>query len=100
MMRHLRGRNLGHPGCLLGITVGLTFGIILAGILATAFNIALHIDLLVWLGLTLGLGAIGWGIGDRLSSRFLALEEEAPPTDPPSVSTSSPSLSSSEAQGE
>lgn len=76
MMKKLRGRNLAHPGCLIGITTGLTLGIVLAGILA-AFNVALNTDLLIWLGLTVCLGAIGWIIGDRLSSRFPAIEELA-----------------------
>jgi len=39
-------------------------------------NVALNTDLLIWLGLTLGLGAIGWVIGDRLSSRFPTLDEQ------------------------
>jgi len=76
MMNKLRGRNLAHPGCLVGTTAGLTIGIILAGILASAFNVALNTDLLVWFGLTIVLGVIGWIVGDRLSSRFPALEEE------------------------
>ncbi len=84
MMKKLRGRNLGHPGCLVGVTTGLTLGIILAGILASVYNVALNTDLLVWFGLTIGLGAIGWFIGDRLSSKFPALEE----TTPDSTSTS------------
>ncbi|SRR6266568_743147 len=75
MMKNLRGRNLAHPGCLVGVTVGLIVGIILAGVLATAFNVALNTDLLIWLGLTIGLGAIGWIVGDRLSSRFPALDD-------------------------
>ena len=75
-MKRLRGRNLAHPGCLIGITAGLTFGIVLAGILASIFNVTLNNALLSWLGLTLGLGALGWIIGDRLSARFPALEEE------------------------
>ncbi len=74
-MKRLRGRNLGHPGCLVGITTGLTLGIVIAGILAVVFNVAVNTDLLIWLGLTIGLGAIGWIIGDRLSSRFPAIEE-------------------------
>ena len=74
MMNNLRGRNLAHPGCLIGTTIGLTLGIVLAAILAT-FSVALNTDLLIWLGLTLGLGAIGWVIGDRLSSRFPALDD-------------------------
>jgi hypothetical protein len=75
MMKKLRGRNLAHPGCLIGVTTGLTLGIIIAGVMAM-LNIDLNTDLLTWLGLTLGLGALGWIIGDRLSSRFPALEEE------------------------
>jgi len=74
-MKKLRGRNLSHPGCLVGVTIGLTLGIVLAGILAF-LNIALNTDLLIWLGLTIGLGAIGWVIGNRLSSRFSVLDEQ------------------------
>lgn len=76
MMKKLRGRNLKHPGCLIGVTVGLTIGIFLAEFLATLFNIPLNTLLLTWLGLTVVLGAIGWVVGDRLSSRFPALEQE------------------------
>jgi hypothetical protein len=76
MMKKLRGRNLAHPGCFIGVTAGLTLGIVLAAILA-AMNVPLNTDLLIWFGLTLGLGAIGWIIGDRLSSRFPALVDQA-----------------------
>jgi len=74
MMKRLRGRNLAHPGCLVGITLGLTVGIILAAILAVN-NVSLNTVLLIWLGLTLLLGALGWVIGDRLSSRFSTPDE-------------------------
>jgi hypothetical protein len=87
MMKKLRGRNLSHPGCLVGITVGLILGIVLAGILAT-LNVALNMDLLVWLGLTVGLGAIGWVIGNRLTSRFPVLEEQTSFDNTTSKSTS------------
>jgi hypothetical protein len=76
MMKKLRGRNLAHPGCLIGVTTGLIVGIVLAGVLAAAFNVAFNSVLLVWFGLTIVLGIIGWIIGDRLSSRFPALEEK------------------------
>jgi len=69
-MKKLRGRNLAHFGCLIGITAGLTFGIILAGVLASVFNVALNTVLFVWFGLTFGLGAVGWIIGNRLTPRF------------------------------
>ena len=75
MMKKLRGRNLSHPGCLIGVTVGLTLGIVLAALLAM-LNVALNADLLIWLGLTIGFGAIGWVIGDRLTSRYPALDEQ------------------------
>lgn len=81
MMKRLRGRNLAHPGCLIGITVGLSLGIVLAGVLAAVFYVALNTVLLVWLGLTLGLGVIGWIIGDRLTGRFAAGAQEAEQTE-------------------
>jgi hypothetical protein len=81
MLRKLRGRNLGHPGCLIGITTGLTLGIVLAGILASVYNVALNTVLLVWFGLTIGLGAIGWIVGDRLSAKFPAAEDNLVPDD-------------------
>ena len=89
MMKQFRGRSLAHPGCLVGITVGLTLGIILAGVLAAGFNVPLNTDMLIWFGLVIGLGAVGWIVGDRLSSRFPALEDEhddpLPPASPPGL---------------
>jgi hypothetical protein len=76
MMKQLRGRNLAHPGCLIGVTIGLIIGIILAGILASVFNIILNTILFIWLGLTVGLGLIGWIVGASLTSRFAARESE------------------------
>jgi hypothetical protein len=77
MMKRLRGRNLAHPGCLVGVTAGLSLGIILAAVLAL-HNVSLNTVLLIWLGLTLSLGAIGWITGIRLTSRFPAGEEATP----------------------
>jgi hypothetical protein len=76
MLNKFRGRNLAHPGCLIGVTLGLTLGIILSGILASVYNTPLSTILWMWLGLTVVLGTIGWITGDRMSSRFPALEEE------------------------
>lgn len=76
MMKRLRGRNLAHPGCLIGVTTGLSLGIILAAVLAL-HNVSLNMVLLIWLGLTVGLGALGWIMGTRLTSRFPAVEEAA-----------------------
>jgi hypothetical protein len=81
MMNRLRGRNLAHPGCLIGITAGLTIGIILAAVLAIV-NVPLTIDLFVWLALVVGLGSIGWIAGTLLTSRFPIMEENRVGTDP------------------
>jgi ABC-type lipoprotein release transport system permease subunit len=80
MMNRLRGRNLAHPGCLIGVTLGLTLGIILAAVLAVV-NVPLNTVLLVWLSLTVGLAALGWVIGSALSSRFPALKEKSSDAD-------------------
>jgi hypothetical protein len=77
MMKRLRGRNLAHPGCLIGVTAGLALGIMLAGILAIAFNTPYNTVLLVWFGMTVGLGAIGWLVGSVLTSRFPARPGDA-----------------------
>ncbi|GCE17012.1 hypothetical protein [Dictyobacter kobayashii] len=69
MMKHLEGRNLAHPGCLIGVTLGLIIGIVLAGVLAAGFNVAFNTVLLVWLGITLGLGLVGWIWGAYLTTR-------------------------------
>ncbi len=75
MMKHLQGRNLAHPGCLIGVTSGLIVGIILAGVLAASFNVALNTVLLVWLAITIVPGVIGWIIGDRLTAKYKRLEQ-------------------------
>jgi MFS family permease len=89
MMKKLRGRNLKHPGCLIGVTLGTIIGIVLAGVLASVYNVAMTIDVWVWFGLIFVLGAVGWVIGDRLSSRFPALEEDIPETTQSDLSQSS-----------
>lgn len=76
MMKQLRGHNLAHPGCLIGITLGLSLGIIIAGVLAVKFGTPYNTVLLIWLGMTVGLGIIGWFVGSALSSRFPALPNE------------------------
>ncbi|HCI81559.1 MAG TPA: hypothetical protein DHW02_17935 [Ktedonobacter sp.] len=82
MMKQLRGHNLAHPGCLIGITVGLSLGIIIAGVLAVKFGTPYNTVLLIWFGMTIGLGIIGWFVGSALSPRFPALpEDEAEPVE-------------------
>jgi MFS family permease len=81
MMNRLRGRNLAHPGCLIGVTLGLIIGIILAGVLAVNFNVAFDVVGLLWLAITVVLGAIGWIVGTILTPRFPAatVEEDTAP---------------------
>jgi MFS family permease len=74
MMKQLRGRNLKHPGCLIGVTLGVILGIIIAGVMASVYNVPLNTILWTWLAMILFLGALGWIIGSRLSSRFPAEE--------------------------
>src|SRR5438094_8442664 len=76
MKKQFEGRSLAHPGCLIGITAGLIVGIILGGVLASVYNMALNAVLLIWLGVTIGLGLLGWVIGERLSMRFFRAQEE------------------------
>lgn len=89
MMKQLRGRNLKHPGCLIGVTLGMIIGIIVAGVLAAGFNVPVYTDVWVWFGIMAGLGILGWIIGDRLSSRFPALEEDSSSSSPSDVPPSS-----------
>ncbi len=69
MMKRLEGKNLKHPGCLIGVTIGLIVGIILAGILALVANISLPVLIGIWFGLAILLGAIGWIIGSQLTAK-------------------------------
>ena len=89
MMKNFRGRNLKHPGCLIGVTLGVILGIIIAGIMAAKFNVPLNTVLWTWLAIILFLGALGWIIGSRLSSRFPAEEtgKLVSPDMPPIAST-------------
>jgi xanthosine utilization system XapX-like protein len=77
MMKQLEGRNLAHPGCLVGIMTGLIVGIVLAGVLAASFNVPFATVGLIWLGLTVGLGLIGWIIGAFLTTKRQLAEQRA-----------------------
>lgn len=83
MMKRLRGRNLKHPGCLIGVTLGVILGIIIAGVMASVYNVPLNTILWTWLAVILFLGVLGWIIGSRLSPRFPVEEREAVLPDAP-----------------
>jgi hypothetical protein len=69
MLDQLRGRNLAHVGCTLGLLIGLVLGLVAAtAILAlVASTSAVGWAVVVWIGATVGLGALGYVIGGRSS---------------------------------
>jgi len=77
MMKMLRGRNLAHPGCLIGVILGTIFGIVLAGVLALTTHLSYTAVTLSWFGLIFLLGLIGWIIGTILTPKFPALDEQS-----------------------
>lgn len=75
MREQLRGRNLAHVGCLLGLIIGLSGGIALAWALIL-HNMAVGTALSIWLGLTVILGAAGYTIGNLTTGHKDALPGE------------------------
>ncbi len=72
MLERLRGRNLAHVGCTIGLVVGLTLGLIAAVVVINVVMApsATNIATAVWLGLTAALGIAGYWLGSRLSRRL------------------------------
>jgi len=69
VLRKLKGRNLAHLGCLIGLIVGLSGGLMLATALLLVAGLDGTIAALIWLGIGFVLGAAGWIIGAALSSK-------------------------------
>jgi hypothetical protein len=68
-MRQLRGRNLSHIGCTLGLIAGLLFGMVLALValrVAPSVNVAVG----VFAAVTVVLGAVGFYLGTVATRRF------------------------------
>ena len=72
MLDQLRGRNLAHVGCTVGLTLGLLLGLIagIAVIYTTQRADAATTATFIWLGLTFGLGALGYILGGTISRRL------------------------------
>ncbi len=72
MLDQLRGRNLAHVGCTLGLAAGLILGLILGFLVVVILNSASGLDwaTLVFFVVVFGLGALGWIAGDRMSKRL------------------------------
>lgn len=69
MLEQLRGRNLAHVGCTLGLTAGLVLGLLLALAAIAVTGADASLAALVWLGVTFGLGALGYFLGGRSPRR-------------------------------
>jgi hypothetical protein len=72
MLEGLRGRNLAHVGCTIGLLAGLTLGLVAAmGVLAVASAASGALWAAVaWLGLTVVLGAAGYWLGGWATRRL------------------------------
>ena len=72
MLNQLRGRNLAHVGCTLGLTAGLLLGLIAALIVIQIMQnlAAVNVATAIWLGMTVVLGALGYYLGGRFSRRL------------------------------
>ncbi len=72
MLEQLRGRNLSHVGCTIGLTAGLFFGLIAALVIINLVSApsATNLATAAWLGLTFVLGVTGYWAGGRLSRRL------------------------------
>jgi drug/metabolite transporter (DMT)-like permease len=79
MIDQLRGRNLAHVGCTIGLVAGLTLGLLLAAALVVLLNsdTGATIATIVLFALTFGLGVLGYILGGRATQR---LDADAPAT--------------------
>lgn len=72
MLDQLRGRNLAHVGCTIGLVAGLLLGLIGALIVIQVMQSldAVNIATILWIGATLLLGGLGYYLGGYVSRRL------------------------------
>lgn len=72
MLDQLRGRNLAHVGCTIGLTAGLLLGLIAAVVVIQVMQNSngVNIATVVWLGATVLLGGLGYYLGGYVSRRL------------------------------
>lgn len=72
MLDQLRGRNLAHVGCTIGLTGGLLLGLLAALIVIQVMqnNDAVSVATIIWLGATAALGGLGYYLGGYVSRRL------------------------------
>ncbi|HEY7984237.1 MAG TPA: hypothetical protein VID73_08715 [Ktedonobacterales bacterium] len=75
-MRQLRGRNLSHIGCTLGLVAGLCLGLLLA-LLALRLAPSVNVAFAVFAGATVVLGAVGYCLGVVATHRFAQRDDSA-----------------------
>ncbi len=76
-MKQLRGRNLSHIGCTLGLTVGLFLGLVAAILVLQVSASAQSTAMLVFGLITVGLGILGFYLG-AVTTRRLWGESQPP----------------------
>ncbi len=72
MREALRGRNLAHVGCLLGLIIGLGGGIALAWALILR-DMSILLAMLIWIALVAALGGIGYALGSAATDKERAV---------------------------
>jgi len=72
MLDQLRGRNLAHVGCTLGLTGGLLLGLIAAVVVIQVMRNSngVNVATAVWLSATVLLGGLGYYLGGYVSRRL------------------------------
>ena len=72
MLDQLRGRNLAHVGCTLGLTSGLLLGLIAAVVVIQVMRNSngVNVATAVWLSATVLLGGLGYYLGGYVSRRL------------------------------
>ncbi len=86
-MEQLRGRNLAHVGCTLGLVVGLMVGLIV-GLLVLQIvrgDSAASFAGLAWIGVTFVLGAAGYALGSYMTRRLWGRPTDAEHSPTPRV---------------
>jgi hypothetical protein len=69
-MNELRGRNLSHIGCTLGLAIGLFFGLICAIVVLRMAASALSAAMVAFAVVTVGLGLLGYYLGGVATRRL------------------------------
>ena len=80
MIDQLRGRNLAHVGCTIGLVLGLLVGMIAGILIISLVHAAAAADwaAFVWIGLTFALGLLGFVVGGKVSGHLWGEDIEGP----------------------